>query len=268
MNRLIPVVSIALLLILALVTAAPSAAADAPRTATVHVATAAPAGGDDQPVHRERKVVVLSGDGASHPVVLEGLSGAYLGVELTQLTPELRTHFGVPDDRGVMIGRVEEDSPAAGAGLAVGDIVTAIDGDPVDSTWDLSIAVRRHDGGDAVDLSVWRDGRSLDVNATLGERKREQIDLGRLLPDGQLPKVKGLHWVQEDGLEGDDGKETRIIVRPEIVHELGKSLDEVDWPMLDGRLRARNRELEERLEQLETKLDELEKRLDETVPER
>ena len=246
--------------------AAPAALAAAPRIAAIHVGGPAAPGDDEPIVRRDRKVVVVPGDGPG-PVIFQGLSGAYLGVELTELTPELRIHFGVPDDRGVMIGRVEEDSPAAAAGLAVGDIITAIDGEPVDSTWDLGIAVRRHDGGDAVGLEVWRDGRALDLTATLEEREREQIDLGRLLPDGELPKLEGMHWFQGEDLEGGDGKGTRIIVRPEIVRELGKSLDTVDWPVLDGRLRERNQELEKRLEQLEEKLQQLEKRLDETVPE-
>ena len=48
------------------------------------------------------------------------LSGGYLGVELVDLTPELREHFGAPRDVGVMVGRVEPGSPAARAGLEVG----------------------------------------------------------------------------------------------------------------------------------------------------
>ena len=44
-----------------------------------------------------------------------GASGGYLGVSLVDLTPELRDHFGVPDDLGVMIGRVEQDTTTPGA---------------------------------------------------------------------------------------------------------------------------------------------------------
>ena len=39
----------------------------------------------------------------------------YLGVGLTDLTPELRDYFGIDSDYGVLVNRVEEDSPAAGA---------------------------------------------------------------------------------------------------------------------------------------------------------
>jgi hypothetical protein len=42
--------------------------------------------------------------------------GGYLGVQLTDLTPELRRHFGVPEESGVMISGVSEEGPAATAG--------------------------------------------------------------------------------------------------------------------------------------------------------
>ncbi len=98
--------------------------------------------------------------------------GAFLGVELSDLTPELRTHFGVPEDTGVMVGRLVDDSPAFRAGIEVGDIVTAVDGEPVASASALARAIRgREDGATAV-LEVWRDGRMQKISATLEERKR------------------------------------------------------------------------------------------------
>ena len=51
----------------------------------------------------------IEGDG---PMVRRG----YLGVGLTELTPELRTHFGVPEESGVMVSKVEPGSPAEKAG--------------------------------------------------------------------------------------------------------------------------------------------------------
>ena len=98
--------------------------------------------------------------------------GAFLGVQLSQLTPELRTHFGVPEDVGVMVGKLVDGSPAFRAGLEVGDIVTAVDGESVASASALARAIGGHGDGDTVVLEVWRDGRMEKISATLEERER------------------------------------------------------------------------------------------------
>ena len=99
--------------------------------------------------------------------------GAFLGVQLSELTPELRAHFGVPDDAGVMVGKVVDDSPALRAGLEVGDIVTAVGDKPVASASALARAIRGNEDGDTVVLEVWRDGQVQKIDATLEERERE-----------------------------------------------------------------------------------------------
>lgn len=98
--------------------------------------------------------------------------GAFLGVQLSDLTPELRTHFGVPEDVGVIVGKLVDGSPAFRAGLEVGDIVTAVDGEPVASASALARAIGGHEDGDTVVLEVWRDGQMEKISATLEERER------------------------------------------------------------------------------------------------
>ena len=100
-------------------------------------------------------------------------SSAFLGVQLSDLTAELRTHFGVPEDAGVMVGKVVNDSPAFRAGVEVGDIVTAVDGEPVASASALAGAIGGHEDGDTVVLEVWRDGRVQKISAALEERERQ-----------------------------------------------------------------------------------------------
>jgi len=106
--------------------------------------------------------------GPGNWAVLAG--GTYLGVELTEMTPELRTHFGVPEDVGVLVARVSPSSPAESAGLEAGDIVTAVDGEDVSSARQLSRLIRGHEEGDSVVLDVWRDGRLAQRSASLSER--------------------------------------------------------------------------------------------------
>lgn len=101
--------------------------------------------------------------------------GGFLGVGLTELTPELRAHFGVPEDAGVMVSKVVEDSPAHRAGLQVGDIISGVGGEAVASGGSLASKIRGHEDGAAATLEVWRDGRVETFTATIEERKRHRM---------------------------------------------------------------------------------------------
>ncbi len=108
----------------------------------------------------------------------------FLGVQLIDITEDLRAHFGAPRDAGVLVGEVEKDSPAAKAGLAVGDVVTRIDGDRMESAGDVSRAIRRRKGGDTVKIELERGQTAKTVSVTLEERKGRRIEIGDL---GDLP---------------------------------------------------------------------------------
>ncbi len=128
--------------------------------------------------------------------------GAFLGVQLSDLTPELRTHFGVPEDAGVMVGKLVDGSPAFRAGLEVGDIVTAVDGEPVASASSLARAVRGREDGDTVVLEVWRDGRVQKISATLEERERERnrrVEMSRAEAGEHEARVLEVKVSCEDG---------------------------------------------------------------------
>lgn len=106
--------------------------------------------------------------------------GGYLGVQSIEMTPELRQHFGGPKDAGVLIGTVEPDSPAAKAGIQVGDILLAVDGEQVESTRMLSRSVRRHKNGDSVKVDLLRDRAKKTLSVTLREveRKDREVRIG------------------------------------------------------------------------------------------
>ena len=136
---------------------------------------------DDEPFPPELWADLPDFDDADFPhnVRFHGhWGGGYLGVRSVELTPELRQHFGAPKDAGVMVGTVEPDSPAAKAGIQVGDILTAVDGDGVGSTRDLSRAVRRHKDGETVKVDLLRDRSKKTLSVTVAERKDREIRIG------------------------------------------------------------------------------------------
>ncbi len=108
--------------------------------------------------------------------------GGYIGVRPVSMTPELRAHFGAPKDAGVFVGKVEKDSPAAKAGLQVGDIVTAADGEKIESTRDLVRAVRRKKDGETVKLDLVRDRSAKTLSVTVAEREDREMRVGELGP--------------------------------------------------------------------------------------
>ena len=127
----------------------------------------------DQPVRRT--VVVRDGkviEGGDRYLIESGLLGprAFLGVSLTTLSPELREHFGAPKDAGVLVGSVQNGSPAEKAGLRVGDIVLSVEGKDVTSSMDLRQALRDKKEGDSVRLDILRGRARQTVVATVKER--------------------------------------------------------------------------------------------------
>jgi len=107
-------------------------------------------------------------------------AGGYLGVRSIEMTPELRQHFGAPKDAGVLVGTVEPESPAAKAGIQVGDILTAVDGEEVGSTRELSRSVRRHKAGDAVKVDLLRERAKKTLTVTIQEveGREKEIRIG------------------------------------------------------------------------------------------
>jgi len=185
------------------------------------------------------EVIELDGKPGRHAVFIgDGPGRGHVGVEVLPLTEELRRHFGVPEDRGIMISRVVPDSPAETAGLEAADIVTAIDGEMVDSPAVLSRTVRGKQPGDSVSLEVWRDGRPETFAVEVAERRAglEIAPEGFVLPQAEI--FEQLHRY----FDGEQWQE-RV-----------QRLQSLDWKSIDERMR----EVEERLRQLEEQVEETE----------
>lgn len=196
------------------------------------------------------------------PLIVAGKRG-FLGVDLLELTPELRRHFNAGEDAGVLVAHVESDSPAANAGLEVGDVLVSIDGKPVQSSWSLRELIAPKKADDKVSLEVVRDGARRTLQATLVEREGRLLEMGKLMQghvwsgdDGDdtvivLPNAK--EWEkfgEEMGRWGEQfGAEVgRAFADPDVKHR-------IEWEVED---RA---SMQKKIEALERRLRDLEKRL-------
>lgn len=185
--------------------------------------------------------------------------GAYLGVELVNLSEPLRAHFGVPEGSGVLVSNVVDDSPAARAGVQVGDIITRFDGEDVTSSRKLTTMVRKAEAGDPADLEIWRDGKVETVSTTLDERPRPDLRAGSY----------SFSFRGREDLDGDG--EIDVFVSPENVHEkIQEYFNGDEWKERHEHMQRFLRErrpdmkaLEERFATLKKRLEELERRLEE-----
>jgi C-terminal processing protease CtpA/Prc len=125
---------------------------------------------------------------------------AWLGVQLQALNEDLKEAMDMDDDiEGVLIAEVLEDSPAEEAGLEDGDVVTAVDGEEMESVNELVEAIRDRSPGDDVKIDILRDGRRRTFYAQLGESEMQYKIQKMTIPD--MSHIgEGVHkWVQAWG---------------------------------------------------------------------
>jgi membrane-associated protease RseP (regulator of RpoE activity) len=103
------------------------------------------------------------------------------------MTPELREYFGVEGERGVLVVRVEDDSPAEKAEIEVGDVVVEVNGTSVRRPRDLARAVQQSSPGATVEIDLIRRGEERQVRATLPDR--EEWSLRGPMPPGLVPEL-------------------------------------------------------------------------------
>ncbi len=91
----------------------------------------------------------------------------YMGIGIADVTPDEAKFFNVKTATGAVVSQVEPDSPAAKAGLKTGDVITELNGKTVNDAGELQVAVGQKQPGTKLDLTVMRDGKSMQVPVTL-----------------------------------------------------------------------------------------------------
>jgi len=136
-------------------------------------------------IYKDGKLVSSDGD---------LLRRVYLGFSPLEVSAELRDFLGAPKEGGVIVQSVKEGGPAAKAGLRVGDVVTAIEGKPVESAWTLGDLLDDKKAGQTVRIDIVRNKARQTLVATLEER-----ELPFKIQSLDLPGLERLAILNSDG---------------------------------------------------------------------
>jgi serine protease Do len=112
---------------------------------------------------------------------------AKLGVGLQDVGQGFADAFKLQSPDGALVSNVERGGAAERAGLKAGDVIRKVNGQPIVAGGDLSAIVSVAKPGDKLALDVWRDGKIVQLNATLASASDKPAPVNR------------------DNLAGDDG---------------------------------------------------------------
>jgi serine protease Do len=95
------------------------------------------------------------------------VSHGRIGIGIADVTPENAKFFADSKAMGGVVTQVEPDSPGAKAGVQIGDVITEIDGHSVNDAGELQVMVGQKKPGTKIDLTVLRDGKTMNIPVTL-----------------------------------------------------------------------------------------------------
>jgi serine protease Do len=177
-----------------------------------------------------QKVRVLAGQGAGVDTILLGEEApSWLGVEAQEVTADKVKELRLPAERGVIVGRIVPDSPAAKAGLKQNDVITEVEGQRVEGAVQFHRLIREIPAGRTIHLTVWRDGAQQSLTATLGlaaesHRGRTNAEPGVFsfrMPEVEIPDLPEV--TELPGMQWDNG----ALVMPGAHPRLGIDAEDI-----------------------------------------
>jgi len=143
----------------------------------------------------------ISVDGDDEQTVVVSTGHGWLGVGVSEVTAAKVKDLKLPAERGVLLGKVVRDSPAAKAGLKENDVITEINGQRVEGTEQFRRMIREIPTGRTAQLTVWREGRSQTLRVTIG--KSESRHATTFVSPGtfafHMPEMPQMNELMESG---------------------------------------------------------------------
>jgi Do/DeqQ family serine protease len=149
------------------------------------------------------------------------VSRGYMGVTIQPVTEELAQSFGLKHAKGALVNDVIKGGPADKAGLKQGDIITGLNGSEVKDTAHLQRQVAEAGTGKVIKITVFRDGKSMDLSITLANadsapKAQKGSRRGERQPSGETDLL-GLNVDNADG----DGVVVLDVARDSAAGEAG-----------------------------------------------
>ena len=139
-------------------------------------------------------------------------TGAYLGVDIGEVTPERVPALKLKEEDGVEVLMVDQDSPAGKAGLREHDVILTLNGTSVESGAQLRRMIHETPAGRTVTLGISRDGQMQAIKAQLADRRKELVKQkggnplmppmppATWFPDIEMPNIVVVHSSMRSGL--------------------------------------------------------------------
>jgi len=135
-------------------------------------------------------------------IVIGEDGSSWLGVETHEVTSEKAKELKLSAERGVVLGKIVPDSPAAKAGLKENDVVTEINGQRVEGAAQFRRMIHEIPAGRSIQLTVWRDGHTQTVSATLGKSQERGRAMKMVAPTPgtfsfrmpEMPEIPSMEW--------------------------------------------------------------------------
>ncbi|WP_373235634.1 Do family serine endopeptidase [Cohaesibacter celericrescens] len=92
----------------------------------------------------------------------------WLGVHIQNVTEDIADSLGLAEAAGAMVTHTDESAPAFKSGVQIGDIILAVEDNPVKNTRELARLIGRADPDSDVELTIWREDREIKIEVHLG----------------------------------------------------------------------------------------------------
>ena len=142
------------------------------------------------------------------------VSRGWLGVQIQPVTQDIADSLGLAEDSGALVVSPQAGSPGEKAGIKQGDVVTAVNGEPVKDPRDLARRIAAFAPDTTVDVALWREGKATEVKVKLGELPTEQASATEGTEEDAAPAPAVEQELANLGLSvrpSEDGKGLAIV---------------------------------------------------------